>query len=179
MVVGAAGDNAVPEFREAGCKGFGVIHDLLGVVAEIGLQGLLETNRLRGDDMHERSALHARKNLAVDLLGEFFFAHHKTGTRSAQALVCRRRDKVGIREWRGVHAAGDESRDVGHVHEEVCSNSVGDLAHALEIDDAGICRSSGCDHFGTNLLGLAGEGVVVDDLGFAAHTVVVNLIEFP
>ena len=128
--------------------------------------------------MHERSALNAWENLAVDLLGEFFFAHHKTGTRSAQALVCRCRDKICVREWRGMHAAGDESRDVGHVHEEVGSHGIRYFAHAFEIDDARIGRGSGGDHFGANLLGLAGEGVVVDDLGFAAHAVVVNLVKF-
>ena len=76
-----------------------------------------------------------------------------------------------------MHPAGDESRDVGHVHEEVGSNSVGDLSHPLEINDARIGRGAGCDHFGTHFLGLAGEGVVVDRFGFLAYAVVVNLVK--
>ena len=128
--------------------------------------------------MHERTTLNARENLTVDLLGEFFFAHHETGTRSAQALVCRCCDKIRMREGRGVHSSGDESRDMSHVDEEVGSHSIRDFAHAFEINDAGIGRSACGDHLGANFISLTGEGVVVDDLGFAAHAVVVNLIEF-
>ena len=109
MVVGAARNDAVAKLGESGRKGFGIVDDLLGVDSEAWVQGLLETHRLCGDDVHERAALDSWKNLSVDLLGEFFFAHDKARTRPSQAFVGGGRDKIGVGEWGGMYSASDEA----------------------------------------------------------------------
>ena len=178
MVVGAAGDDSVAELGQTGGEGLGIVHNLAGVVLEIGLERLAEANGLRGDHMHEWSALNAWEGLGVDFLGELLLAQDEAGAGSAQAFVRGGGDKIGVREGRGVDSTGDEPRDVGHVDEKVGANGIGDLPHALEIDDPRVGRGAGGDHFWANLGGLAGEGVVVDRLGLTAHAVVGNLVEF-
>ncbi len=70
-----------------------------------------------------------------------FVDKHDAAARSAQGLVGRRRDYLGVGEGTvvaGEHAARDEPREVGHVHHEHRADLVGDGAHALEIDGARI-----------------------------------------
>jgi len=47
------------------------------------LQRFVKTDRFRGDDVHKRTTLHTGENGRVDLLREFFFAHHNAATWTA------------------------------------------------------------------------------------------------
>ena len=68
MVIGAAGHDAVTEHDEAGADRFGIVDDLLGVVAEARLKRFVETHGFGCDDVHEGAALNAWENLAIDFL---------------------------------------------------------------------------------------------------------------
>ena len=68
MIVGAAGNDAVTMLGQTGGERFGVDDDLALVIAELRLERFVKTNRLGGDDVHERSALHAGENSRIDLL---------------------------------------------------------------------------------------------------------------
>ena len=76
MVVGAAGGDAeaVPGQRRG--QRLGVLDDLLLVGLELGLEGLAEGDGLGGYDVHQRAALHAREDIAVDELVEVLIVGH-------------------------------------------------------------------------------------------------------
>src|SRR5206468_5828217 len=108
------------------------------IIAKLRLQGFVKTYRFGGDHVHQRSALNARKNGGVNLLGEFFFAHDDATARSAQTFVCRGSDKLRMRNWAGMLTAGHKPGDVRHVDEKHRANRISDLSHPWEIDDGWI-----------------------------------------
>ncbi len=72
--VGAAGDDAEAARGELFGEDFGVRDDLGGVGAEVGMEGFTEGDGFGGDDVHERAALLAGEDGAVDGGGELLFA---------------------------------------------------------------------------------------------------------
>ncbi len=120
MIIGAAGDDAVTMFGQAGIKRFGVQDHLPLIFAELRLERFMKANGFRCDHMHERTALHAGENSGIDLLGEFLFAHDDTATRSAQTLVRSSGDKLRVLDRTGMLAAGYEACDVRHVDKQIC-----------------------------------------------------------
>ncbi len=88
--------------------------------------GLEQGHGLGRDDVHERAALRAREDGAVDLPGQLGAAEDEAAARAAQRLVRRRRDDVGVREGAGVQPGRHEAGDVGHVDEEQRVVGVGD-----------------------------------------------------
>ena len=77
--------------------------------------------------------------------------------------------RVGHR--RRMHAAGNQSREVGHVHQIESADFVGDLAHAGEINNARISAAASDDQLGTFLLGHLFQVVVVDGFCFLGDAV--------
>src|SRR4249919_2388237 len=102
MIVGAARNNSITVFGDAGGERLSVNYYLSLVFAELRLQRFVETNRFCRDDVHERAPLHAWKNRGVDLLGEFFFAHDDAAAGAAQAFVRRGRYKMRVRNRTGM-----------------------------------------------------------------------------
>ena len=96
--------------------------------SELGLQRFAEGDRLGGDDVHQRAALHAGEDGRVDLLLPVLLAQDETAARAAQRLVRRRGDEVGERHRADVLARGHQPRDVGHVHHEQCADFAGKSA---------------------------------------------------
>ena len=71
---------------------------------------------------------------------------------------------------------GDESGEVRHVDQVECADFVGNLAHAGEVDVAGIGTAASDDQFRVLLLGDTLEFVVVDGLGSPGDTVRDDLV---
>ena len=69
VVVGAARAEAIAALDEAGGERLRVLHHLLAVGLELGLERLAERDGLRANHMHQRSALRTGEHLAIDLLG--------------------------------------------------------------------------------------------------------------
>ncbi len=92
-----------PLLRQGGGEGLGIFDDLLLVGLELRLQRLLEGHRLGGDDMHQRPALDAGEDVAVERLGKLFAAEDHAAARAAQGLVGGGGDKLGMgdRDWDG------------------------------------------------------------------------------
>ena len=65
----------------------GVGDHLRRVLLERRLQRFAERDRLGGDDVHERPALHAGEDGRVDLLGPLLLAQDEPAARAAQRLV--------------------------------------------------------------------------------------------
>ena len=172
MVVGAAGNQAQAAFHHALAHGSAVVYHVLDVGLELGLQRLTEGNGLGGDDVHERAALGTREHGAVDLLGNsLVVGEDEAAARAAKGLVAGGGYHVRIRHRAGMQARCDQARDMGHVDHQVCAHLVGDLAHALEIDDAGIGGSAAHDELRLHLEGNTLHLVVVDELGFGVNAI--------
>ena len=129
----------------------GVLDRAADVRSEAVGEGQLEADGLGRDDVHQRSALEAGEDVAVDRLRERALDRREVGridlrrqleatedhaaAGPAQGLVGRRRHDVGVGEGARVQAGGDEAGDVRHVDHEQGTDLVGDGCHALELDD--------------------------------------------
>ena len=84
--------------------------------------------------------------------------------RSAQRLVGREGDDVGVRDGVRVHPAGDEAGDVGHVEHQQRPHLVGDLAERLGLDEPRVRRRARDDEPRALGLGAVAHLVEVDPL---------------
>lgn len=178
MRVGTVSDKLVAEALEFGFERFGVLDDLLLVLLEFISHCLLQCNSKCRDGVVVRTTLMAREDGEVD--GSFKvvqdrFAglrigraktlaeedHGTSGT--AQGLVCCGGDNIGIFERSGDDFCGDQARDVGHVDNQVCADQVSDLAHALIVDEATVCRCTGDKTLGTVHERILFKTIIVDD----------------
>ena len=82
MVVGSARDHVDASLAEALGKCRGVFHNASLIVLELLLECFAECDRLRGDHVHERSALRTGEDRLVDRLRILLAAkdHTATGT---------------------------------------------------------------------------------------------------
>ena len=124
--------------RESGC----VVDDGAGVGLELWGGSLGEGDCLRRHDVRHGASKHHRAAL-VDVLAKFAGGKHHAASRSAQSLVGRGGDDVGVCDgvvWAGeaVDLAGDETGEVGHVDHEDGSDLVGYLAEDTEVDSSGV-----------------------------------------
>lgn len=78
---------------------------------------------------------------------------------------------IGVLEGRGDNASGNQTRDVGHVDNKVGTNLVGDLAHALVVNQTAVGRGTSDQDLGAVQLSVGLEGVIVDDTGLQVDTV--------
>src|SRR5437763_16891450 len=115
MVVSPAGDETEALLLKFIRQRFGVREYATLVVFKVFAQRLAEGDGLGGDDVHERAALHSRKELLVQFGGVLRAAEYEASARAAQGLVCSRRNVVGVRDGRRVYARGDGARDVRDV----------------------------------------------------------------
>ena len=138
--------------------------DLPLILDEGRLRRFLEADGLRRDDVHQRTALHAGEHRAIEILRVLLAAQHQAAARSAQRLVRRRRDEIGVRHRARMDAGGDQAGDVRHVGEDRRADAIGCRADAREIDDARIRARADDDHLRLVLVGEPIELVVVDPL---------------
>ena len=172
MIVGAPGDEAQAAVGHALAEGAAILHHVLHINTVIGAQRLAEGHGLAGDDVHERAALSAGEDGLVDLRSQLVRVREDEATaRTAQGLVARGSDDVGVGHRARVQPRGHEARDVGHVHHEIGAHLMGDFRHALEVDEARVGRGAADDDLRAALLRDALELVVVDGLGLGIHAV--------
>lgn len=138
---------------------------------EGGVEGFEEAHGFGCDDVFEGAALTAREDLRINAFCVFFFAKDEASTRATEAFVRGGGDEVCERHGGRVHACGDESRDVGHVDEQVRADGIGDGAHAFEVDDAGVGARSGSDHARFGFERHFREVIVIDALVFCGYPV--------
>ena len=113
---------------QRGGEGLGVLHDLLGVLLELGLEVFAERDGLGGDDVHQRAALAAGEDAAVDVFVELFVVgEDQAAARAAEGFVGGGGDDVGVREGGRVRAADDQAGDVGDVGHQQRADFIGDL----------------------------------------------------
>ena len=153
MAVGAVGDELVAELLELDLESLGVLDDLLLVLLESGVVGLLERDGQSGDGVVVGTTLVTGEDGEVDgsfkivqdlLAGLGVGAAHTLAeedhgtTGSTERLVGGGGDDVGVLEGRGDDAGSNQTGDVSHVDNQVGANVVGDLAHASVVDQAAV-----------------------------------------
>src|SRR5690606_4858489 len=167
VVLGATGDHVETALDEHFGHGLGVLHHLLLVGLEFGLQGFLEAHGLGDDHVLQRATLGAREHGGVQLLLDFLVGagQDQAAARTTQGLVGGGGDHVGERHRVRVHAGGNQTGHVSHVDEQVGTDLVGDGAEAREVEDLRVGAETGDDHFWLVLDSQALDFVVVDQAG--------------
>ena len=120
MVVGAAGDDieavAAQRFRQR----LGVFDHVLRIDLEVRPQRLGEGDGLGGDHMHQRTALQAREDRRIQLLGDrLVVAEDQAAARAAQRFMRGGGGDVGMRHRRGMDAARNEAGEMRHVDQQI------------------------------------------------------------
>ena len=131
-------------------------------VFELGLQRFAEADRLAGDDVHQRPALNAGEDAAVDRLAVLFLGEAQAGPRAAERFVRRRGDEVGDRHGVVVQSGRDQARVVGHVDHQLRADFAGDLGELVVRNLARIGARAGDDQLRLVLAGQPGDLVEVD-----------------
>ena len=165
MVVGAARHQTQAAIDKAiGHRG-AVLHHIVDVRFEFGLERLAQRNGLTRNHVHERAALAAREHRGVDFLREsLVVGENEAAARAAQGFVRGGGHDVGIRHRRRMRARSNQAGDVGHIDHEKRTVVVRDARHALKVDHARIGARAAHDELWVQLLRHALDGVVVDAL---------------
>ncbi len=166
----------------AGGQGFGqglaILYDTAGVSLEFRTKRLAETDRLGGDDVFERAALHTREDRLVQLLGVLFPAEHQTAARTAQGFVGGGGYEIGIRNRAGVGSARHQTGDVGHIHHQVRAHLVRDGSETGKVNGTGIGAGPGENQFRLALIGKLFDGIVIQHLGLRGDRVRNDVVKF-
>src|SRR5215217_7145183 len=162
VVVRSPGDEIQAPFQQPIGHHFAVRDDIAGVLLELGLERFSQGDGLAGYRVHQRAALHAGEDAAVDLLGKLLAAEDHTPAGSSKRLVGRCGYDLGVGYGGGVDACGDKACDVGHIRQEEGPDLVGDLTEPLEVEDARVSAGSGKDHARPLAKGDVAKLVVVD-----------------
>ena len=178
VIVGATGLEAIPFLLKRGRQGAGIFHDLLRIRLEFRPQRFAESNRLGGDDVHERPALAAGEYRAINRFGKVLVVgEDQTAARTAQCLVSGCGDEVRMRKRRGMHAGDAQPGDVGHVSEEQSAYFIGNRTELGKIDRARIGAVATEDHLRLDLTGFGANGIEIDSFGLGIQLVVIGLVE--
>lgn len=185
VAVSAVRDELVTEGLELVLQSLGVLDDLLLVLLELGSGSLLQGNGESGDGVVVGATLVAGEDGKVDgtlkvvhdLLASLVgaadtLAEEDHGTTGAtQGLVGGGGHDIGVLEGRGDDTSGDQAGDVGHVDNEVGTDLVSDLAHALVVDQTAVGRGTSNQALGAVHLSVSLQSVVVNDAGLQVDTV--------
>ena len=163
MVVRAAG-NQIEALILEGCRQcLCVVNDALLVSLELRLECLAEADSLRRDDVLERTALGAREDRLVELLGKLLVVgEDNAAARTAQGLVGGGGHDVRIRNRALMQTGGDQTCDMRHIDEQVCADLVCDLSELFKINGTRISGGAGDDHLRLLLLRQVADCVIVD-----------------
>ncbi|EAU64874.1 conserved hypothetical protein [Stigmatella aurantiaca DW4/3-1] len=177
VVVRPAGAQAQPCPQERLRQRLGIGDDLPLVHLEFRGEGLLERHGLGGDDVHQRPALDAGEDLAVERLGELLTAQDEPAPRPPERLVRGGGDELRQGHGRRVNPRGHQAGDVRHVHHHRRAHAVGDLAELAEIERARVGARAHDDDLGLVLLGQARHLGEVDGLRVPGEPIVDHLVE--
>lgn len=126
------------------------------------------------------ATLESREDGIVDLflhLGVLVLAEEdETGTRTTECLVGGCADEVTVVEGVLLDLSGNETRDMGHVHHEVGTLGVGNLAKAGVVPVTGVGRGTANDEARLEEVGLLLEEVVVNEAGLSIDLVRQRLV---
>ena len=122
--------------------------------------------------MHQRSALHSGEYRRIEFFRQFLvIGEDGAAARPAQRFVRRCGHDMRMRQRARMRAAGNEAGKMRHVHHQIGTDFVGNVAEAAKVDDARIGRATGDDHLRMMLFGEPLNLIHVDEVIVAAHAV--------
>lgn len=186
VAVSAVRHELVAESLESVLQGLGVGNNLLLVGLEVGASSLLQGNSQSSDGVVVRTTLVTGENGEVDRVLEVVEGllaglgidgadalaeedHSTTGT--TERLVGGGCDNVGVLEGSGDDLSSNETGDVSHIDNKVGTNGVGDLAHALVVNETAVSRGTGNKDLGAEEDGVLLESIIVNNAGVKVDTV--------
>ena len=129
--------------------------------------GNLERGSLRRNHVHERAALLTGEHCGVNLLLQLLGAEDEAGTGTAQSLVHGRGNHVRVRDGVRVQTRSHQTREVSHVHPQVCADFVSNRTERSEVQLTGVRGPAGNNQLGalgksqfTHLLHVNAAGLV-------------------
>ncbi len=172
MRVGATGDDIETALDQLISERLRVLDDLFLIAFEFGAECLAKCDRFACNHMHQRTALNAGEDGGVAFLcNRFIVRQDHTAPWATQCLVCCGGRDMRMREGRGVKTRCHKSGKVRHIDEQVGADTIRDLAHFCEVNDARNGRSTGDDHFGLMFGGKALDLVIIKQAILLAHAV--------
>lgn len=165
----------VTVLEQDGSHGSGVGPDLLGVLLESGIGSLLEGDGDTGDGVVVGTTLTGREHGSVDTSLEVGFLvlseEDETSSGTTECLVGSGGHDVTVLERRVLLGSGDETRDVGHVGQEISALAIGDLSETAIVPVTGVSGTTANDKTGLVEIGVGLELGVVDDTSLGVDSV--------
>jgi hypothetical protein len=186
VVVCAVGDELEAKLVECCLELLGVLDNLLLVELEVLGLCLLERDSKRSDGVVVGSTLVTWEDREVDgslKVVQCLLARLRVGlphtlaekdhgaTRSTKRLVGGGGYEIAVWEGRLVHASSDESGNMCHIHHQVASDLVGNLAHTGVVNLTAVGRSTGYEDLGAVHERILLKLVVVDKAGVEVYAV--------
>ncbi len=113
---------------------------------ELLTQGLLQGDRLSGDDMHQGAALEPGKEVLVENRRIGLLTHDHAATGTPEGFVGCGGDELGVRDRRGMEFGGDESGGMRDVRHEDRPDLFGDLFECGKIESPGVGTPTNHNH---------------------------------
>ena len=177
--VGAVCDRVEPAFDQLVAECLGVLDDLLDVGLELGLERFTKGHGLGRDHMHQRAPLNTREDGRVELFRQrFVVGQDHAAARTAQGFMCGGCRHMRMGEGGRVFARSDQTGKMGHVHLQVGTDHIGNLAHPLEVDLARNGGTTGDDQLGLVLFRERFDLVIVKLVVLFAHAVLDGIEPF-
>lgn len=165
----------VTVLEQDGSHGSGVGPNLLGVLFESGIGSLLEGDGDTGDGVVVGTTLTGREHGSVDTSLEVGFLvlseEDETSSGTTEGLVGSGGHDVTVLERRVLLSSGDETRDVGHVGQEISALAIGDLSETAIVPVTGVSGTTANDKTGLVEIGVGLELGVVDDTSLGVDSV--------
>ena len=171
MGIGAAGNDADAILLQLIREDLFILFDLFRILLEIIGEIFAESDSLCCDDMHERTALHAREYRFIDGFAILFLAHDDAAARSAKSLVGGGGHDICPRHRARIFTACDKAGEVCHIDHEECADFMGDRCNAFEVDDAGVCTGAADDELRLDFLRGLFHGFIVQKFIFFSDAV--------
>ena len=96
VVISAARHDVEAVFLKRGAERLCIFEYLLLIFPEFGFQSFAEGDCLRSNDMHERTALHAREYCLVYRLCVLLLTHYHSAAGTAESFVSCCGDNIGV-----------------------------------------------------------------------------------
>ena len=127
--------------------------------------------------MHQRTALNPGERDTVQILRKLLLRENEARARTAERLMGRRSDEVGVLHRARMRTTGHQTTDVSHVRNHHRPDLVGYLANPREVDEPRIGAGADHDHLRVVVSCQTLHFLVVDRLILLAHAVGHHLVE--
>ena len=145
MALGAATDNTQTALCQSLGNGLGVFHHLLLVGFEVRRHRFFESDGFGSNHVHQRTALQAREDRAVNRLLMLCLHQNNAAARTTQAFVGGGCHHVSMGHRVGVDTRSNQARIVRHVHQENRAHVFRHFGKTCEVDMQTVGRSTGND----------------------------------